>query len=88
MTTAAELDEAVRAVCPIDGVNIGRVDDRSTWSARFKDEATDEQRKAAQSVIDAFDPSSAPSATTEEKLAAVGLAVDDIRAAIADRRSS
>ena len=55
-TLAASLDAAVRAVCPaIDGVSIGRKDDRSTWKVHFRPEATAAQREAAQSVINGFD---------------------------------
>jgi hypothetical protein len=53
---AAKLDAALRSVCPIDGVSIGRKDDKATWRIDFKDEATSEQRTAAQAVLDAFDP--------------------------------
>lgn len=47
-----QLDEALRVVCPIHGVSIGKVDDKSTWRISFKDEATAEQQAAAQGVID------------------------------------
>lgn len=55
-----KLHNAIAAVCPIDGINIGREEDRSTWSASFKAEATEEQRAAAQAVIDAFNPTPDP----------------------------
>lgn len=51
---ATKLYEAVTAVCPIDGVSIGRKDDKSTWRVDFKDEATAEQRAAARAVVDTF----------------------------------
>ena len=54
MTIAAKLDAAIKAVCPIHGVSIGRKDDKQTWRIDFKDEATPEQREAAQSVVDNF----------------------------------
>lgn len=53
-STAAKLDEAVKRVCPISGVSIGRRDDRSTWVAHADPEATPEQIEAAQAVIDGF----------------------------------
>lgn len=56
MNIAAKLDAAVRAVCPIYGVSIGRLDDKATWRIDFADEATAEQRAAAQNVLEAFDP--------------------------------
>lgn len=44
---AEKLDAAIKAVCPIHGVSIGRVDDKAIWRIDFKDEATAEQRSAA-----------------------------------------
>jgi hypothetical protein len=52
----AALDTAVKAVCPIHGVSFGRVGDKATWRIDFKDEATAEQRAAAQDVLASFDP--------------------------------
>ncbi len=49
-----QLDNAIKAVCPIDGISIGRKDNKATWRIDFKDEATPEQRTAAQAVMDAF----------------------------------
>lgn len=54
-TFAARLHYAIERVCPIHGVSVGRRDDRSTWIAHFKDEATPDQKIAAQSVIDLMD---------------------------------
>ena len=54
MTIAQKLDIAIKAACPIHGVSIGRKDDKQTWRIDFKDEATSEQRAAAQSVVDNF----------------------------------
>lgn len=51
----ARLDRAVSRVAPIFGVAIGRRDDKSTWRVDFQDEATPEQRAAAQGVIAGFD---------------------------------
>lgn len=52
---AAKLDAAIKAVCPIHGVSIGRVNDKQTWRIDFKDEATAQERATAQAVVDAFD---------------------------------
>lgn len=49
------LDDALRAVCPIHGVSIGRRDDKTTWRIDFTSEATLAQRVSAQAVVDAFD---------------------------------
>lgn len=58
MTKQSALHEAVSAVCPIDGVSVGDWGDRATWRVDFADEATIEQKVAAQSVVDGFDPAS------------------------------
>lgn len=46
------LHELLAAVCPIDGVSIGIQDDKTTWRIDFKDEATADEKAAAQAVID------------------------------------
>ena len=50
----ADLDKAIRAVCPIDGVCVGRWENRDTWRVDFKPEATDAQRAMACDVVNAF----------------------------------
>ena len=62
-----DLDAAIKAVCPIDGVSVGRANDKATWRIDFKKEATDEQRKAARDVVAAFDPSAPPLKTAQDK---------------------
>lgn len=52
--SAAKLDKAIKTVCPIDGVSIGRKDDKSTWRIDFRPEATQTQRDAAQAILSAF----------------------------------
>ena len=56
MTIASNLDAAVRAVCPIDGVSIGSALDKATWVIQFSPSATAAQRTAAQAALAAFDP--------------------------------
>ena len=56
MNLAANLDAAIKVVCPIYGVSIGREDDRQTWRIDFKPEATLQQRTNAQAILDTFDP--------------------------------
>lgn len=41
-------------VCPIDGISFGKLNDKATWRIDYKPEATDQQKQAAQSVIDNF----------------------------------
>lgn len=50
-----KVDAALKAVCPIDGVSIGRDSDKTTWRIDFSESATADQRAAAQGVIDSFD---------------------------------
>lgn len=53
------LHRRIKAVAPIDGVSAPDPADKSTWRVDFKDEATQEERDAAQAVIDAFDQNAA-----------------------------
>lgn len=55
MDVIRQLHLIVEAVCPIDGVSIGRKDDKSTWRIDFKTEATPAQQQAARDVVLAFD---------------------------------
>lgn len=56
MTIAQKLHAAVVAVAPIHGVAIVDEQDRSTWRIDFDASATQEQRGAAQEVLEEFDP--------------------------------
>jgi hypothetical protein len=47
----ANLTEAMSKIAPIIGVSIGRLDDRSTWRIDYHDEATPEQRAAAEAAM-------------------------------------
>src|SRR5712671_6084445 len=49
------LHEAISAVCPIDGVSVGRRDDKATWRIDFADAATAQQKQAAADVVAQFD---------------------------------
>jgi len=66
---SVKLSEAIKAVCPIHGVSIGRKDDKATWRIDFKDETTAEQRAAAQSALEAMSPQSAEQSPPQEKIA-------------------
>lgn len=52
---AIRLDRAIRSVCPIDGVSIGRKSDRSTWRIDFKPEATEAQKLDARNILNSFE---------------------------------
>ena len=51
---AADLHKSIADVCPIHGVSIGVVEDRLTWVVLFSDEASDQQRAFARSIVDAY----------------------------------
>ena len=53
---AARLHWAIQEVCPIHGVAIKELEDRSTWCFHEKDEATPEEIQAARAVLASFDP--------------------------------
>ena len=71
MSIAAALDAAVKAVCPIDGVSIGVPGDKATWRIDFKDEASAQQRAAAEAVLAAFDPAAVPEPVPRDPLAEI-----------------
>ncbi len=50
-----DLHEKLAFVAPIDSVSIGVPGDRNTWVIRFKESATDPQKAAAASALQAFD---------------------------------
>lgn len=50
-----KLHNQIAAVCPIDGVSVGRKNDRATWRIDFRPEATDAQRAAAEAIKAGFD---------------------------------
>jgi hypothetical protein len=54
MNTAANLHKAIEAVCPIDGISIGDVNNKTTWDIQFKTSATAQQRINAQTILDTF----------------------------------
>ena len=66
-----KLHDAVAAVCPIHGVSVGDGENKTTWIISFKDEATNEEKAAAQAVIDAADLSILANVKYISKLAIV-----------------
>ncbi len=48
-----ELDQAIKAVCPIDGISFGKLDDPATWTIQYNPTSppTPEQEQAALSLI-------------------------------------
>jgi hypothetical protein len=59
-----DLHDQIQAVCPIDGVSVGRENDKLTWRIDFKPEATAPQRANAQAVVAAFDFNAVPDPDT------------------------
>lgn len=51
----AVLHDAINKICPIDGVSIGRIDDKKTWRVDFKSEVTKQQQKDVEAIIASFD---------------------------------
>lgn len=54
----AELDQAIRLICPIHGISVPTPTERETWRICFRDEATPEQTAAALEILAIFDTSS------------------------------
>lgn len=54
MSLVTALDKAVRAVCPIDSVSLGNINDKATWKAQFSPAATTQQKAAAATAIANF----------------------------------
>lgn len=66
---AQSVDAAVRNVCPwVEGVSIGRADDKSTWRVDFTDAATEQDRTAVAAVVAAFDVSAPIKAELKSKV--------------------
>lgn len=61
-----------QAGLPIEGVAIGNVDDRTTWQARLKPEATAEQRAAAAALVASVDLDAGPVADARDQALAAG----------------
>jgi len=74
MELATALAERIKDVCPVEGVSIGRRDDKATWRIDFRADATDEQKGAAVAVVSAFNPSApSPAQITAERERRLGL---------------
>lgn len=52
---AGLLHDAINQVCPITGVSIGTLSDRTTWRFTPSPAATGQQKAAAQTLIDTWD---------------------------------
>jgi hypothetical protein len=75
----ARIYQSVSAVCPILGLSVGAPGEPSSVRIDFHDEATEEQRTVAQSIVAAFDWSMQAQASWEQqqnRLGAVALMTD------------
>lgn len=93
MSLAAKLHDAIEAVCPIDGVSIGRSDDASSWRIAFRPEATKEQKDAALAVLAAFDPAAPenqppPLIDIDAELAAIKVRLANSETAVAESKAT
>jgi hypothetical protein len=68
------LSSAVSSVCPVVGISVAVYGDSSTVRIDFRDEATTEQRTAAQSAVDAFDWSQQAQSAWEQQQNRLGAA--------------
>lgn len=50
-TPAARLEKRIAKVCPIAGVSIGNMADKSSWRIDFRPEATPDQRSISASIV-------------------------------------
>jgi hypothetical protein len=80
--TAGFLHAAVEKVCPILSVSVGRDDDKATWHVTVAPSATDQQKLAAQEVLNAFDVATVP--TIEQAIVAKANEMADLKARIAE----
>lgn len=78
--SASRLHDAVAAVCPIDGVSVGKDSDTSTVTIQFSAGVTADQQAAAQAVVAAFDWTDFAGAQ-QAKLADIDARSDVLRAA-------
>lgn len=49
------LDEEIKKICPIEGISVGRKNDKNTWKIDFASNATLEQIEAANTFVENFD---------------------------------
>ena len=50
-----KLIDKIKKVCPVDGIQIGNLDDKKTWMIDYCPEATEEEKKKAQEILENYD---------------------------------
>lgn len=84
------LEGLVKEVCPhIDGISIGRWNNKSSWRIDYKPEATEEEKKLAMKVFEDFDADApVPEESKEKKFDAMltvyGLTKEDLKTLLAE----
>lgn len=54
MVTAVQIHDLVASVCPIEGVRLGDIQDKSTWVVWYRPSASKAQKDAAQDILNRF----------------------------------
>ncbi len=82
---AEVFDQALKAQkIPLDGVSIGDPADRSTWTAQYQKDATDDQRKQGDAILAALDPTDTATVTTIKGDVASARVNDDLLSALVE----
>lgn len=56
MDNNQRIHDLILNIAPIDGISIGNWEDKSTWRIDFESAATSDQKIAAQTALESFDP--------------------------------
>lgn len=67
MNLSQKLTNLLSPICPVDGVSIGRKDDKATWRIFFNPSATQQEKDAAQSAMDSYDPAADDAAENSQQ---------------------
>lgn len=70
---ASLLHAKIAAVCPIDGISLGDLNDPKTWRIDFSANATTQQMAAAQAQLAAITPQALAAADTSVQTAAAAI---------------
>ena len=78
MKNFGDIHNAVKAVCPIQGISFGRLNDKSTWIIVYADNATNAQKAAADALLPTLNVLDVPDEPDpiEQRLAALEAVVN------------
>lgn len=65
---AGRVHAGIAAVCPIQGVSIGRRNDKRTWRIDFDDAATDAQKDAARAALQSFNVAASDAQAAQDEI--------------------